>query len=950
MRIGSSARILAGFLVLATALDTQPALLRIDQENFPDQIYKPECDVCCPITIRTVLSTIFSTIFQDRTQYVTATEHDVATKVEYITQFVTTTATRTYESSYPVTVTKKVGCNGHIYGRSDASDSEGHDAELQQLRGRTHDDCHTTTATEWVTTTATKVVTGIESVIKTQTVPKTVPVPTTLHGMTTVVGSTTIWRPTTYVRTTTVISEHPVTRTVDNTVYTTKSTTVYTTMVSTVATSYPVVSHITESLTKTVTAPGEFTTITKPAVTITKSGQVTTRPAQTVTKSLTQTVTAPGKFTTITKPAVTITKSGQVTTRPAQTIIKSLTQTVTAPGECTTPIKPAVTITKSGQVTTQPAQTITKSLTQTVTAPGEFTTITKPAETISKSGQIVTKPAQTITKSLTQTVTASREITTITKAGTTVTLSAQPSTVSLPAQTHTVPWPTLVSTLTKTLPVKTVEITRDQTTKTIVQPGTTVTEKQTQTLPPSFITEPAKTITVTPIFNVTLCPTPTGSSAPLSPTSDLTFGCRPGTVCNPPKPDWCNFWPGPPADDFLCNPNDCIPSPPFTLTTWEPGKTHSYPPSYGYFNLDPEPFGLSHDIFGYKMYQQLVDDHTTTLTTGNSEPQKSLTTTTVPTNDANPYHPNSLREDEDADEMRGPGESRKDVTAPESCYDDCNNAYVTAESIGKIDRLCAEGSTFRVNYGICTSCIKSVTNDTAKAMVDYVDPRFAQFLDFCSGKKAGKPNPTQGQLESMVTKLPPVRTSSQADTSDPGFTPVTPIVTASTETPTRYDPPSGLSSSSPADLGQFTSVAEGQDPISKTKTKTNPSTWTEQSSADKAQPTAAASTSNSNTVDTQSTHSQDGATSFSPAVQTSSSPTGPSSAQSGKGLHGTHDAESTITESPSTTTTTPGDSPHPSVTRVTAAATRLLPPRSLTLALTPPALFASAATFLIMLF
>lgn len=58
MRIGSSARLLASSLALATALETQPVLLRIDQEQYPDQTHKAECDVCCPTVIRTVLSTI----------------------------------------------------------------------------------------------------------------------------------------------------------------------------------------------------------------------------------------------------------------------------------------------------------------------------------------------------------------------------------------------------------------------------------------------------------------------------------------------------------------------------------------------------------------------------------------------------------------------------------------------------------------------------------------------------------------------------------------------------------------------------------------------------------------------------------------------------------------------------------------------------------------------------
>ncbi|GAB0136837.1 hypothetical protein EsDP_00005125 [Epichloe bromicola] len=545
MRIGSSTRFLAAFLISASALETQlAALLRIDLEQFPDQVYEAACHSCCPVTIRTVLSTVISTIFQDRTEYVTATQHDVSTQLEYITQFVTTTATTTHASSYPVTITKTVGCHGHHYKSVDPSNPEDNAVEVQRLEGRT-DGCHTTTVTEWITTTATRLVTGIESIIKTQTLPVTVSVPTTVHDTKTIIGSTTIWMPTTYVRTTTVISEHPVTRTVDNTIYTTRSTTVYTTMVSTVATSYPAISYI------------------------------------------------------------------------------------------------------------------TKSLNQTVTAPGHLTTITRPAETITRSGEIITKPAQTITK-----------------AGKTVTVPAQPSTVTLPAETQTVPGSTVVKTLTRTLPPTTVKITQDQATKTIVQPGTQVTQVQTQTLPPSLITKPASTVTVTPVFDVTLCPTPTGATAPLSPTSDLTFGCKPGYVCNPPKPNGCNTWPGPPADDFLCDTKDCIPSPPFTNTTWDQCNTHYYPPSYGYFNLDPEVFGLSYDIFESQSYEEVVNGHITTVTTGNWEPQKSLAAWPKPIDTSRPVSPAVRARAAEPSQLRD-CRSKRDIT-PAICFDDCNNAYVIA--------------------------------------------------------------------------------------------------------------------------------------------------------------------------------------------------------------------------------------------------------------------------------
>ncbi|KAG5918405.1 hypothetical protein E4U42_006866 [Claviceps africana] len=567
MRFGSSARILAGSLVFATALETQPALLRIDQENFPDHIYKPECDVCCPTVIRTVLTTVFCTVFQDRTQYVTATEHDVTTKLEYTTQFVTKTATRTYESSYPITLTKTVGL----------PDGEGHGVDVRELRGRTYDRCLTTTATEWVTTTATKLMTEIETVVRTETLAVSVPVPTTLHDTATVVGSTTIWVPTTYVRTTTVVSEHAVTRTVDETVYTTRSTTIFTTMVSTVATSYPVISYVTDSPTRTVTAPEAWTTVTRPAVTVTQSGRVVTRPVQ----------------------------------------------------------------------------TITRWLAHTVPASEERTTTTKPAETR----------------------------------------------------------------------------------------------------------------TATPVFHVTLCPAPTGSSAPLPPTSDLTFGCKPGTVCDPPKPNGCNFWPGPPADDFLCRPDDCVASPPLANTHWQPGQAHSYAPPHGYFNLNPEDFGLSYDIFGYESHPGATPSATTCDSRAVPVP---VPIRPRPTYGAAPYHP-VVRP-----QKTGARHGKRDEVTPEGCYNDCNSAYQVALSIGKIDRLCAPGGDFRGAYDLCAACLGNSTNGLGLALGGNVASRFVQFLRFCAGKAAGRP--TADQIQLPVTTVPPSESSSRADTSDLPFTPVTPTV------------------------------------------------------------------------------------------------------------------------------------------------------------------------------
>lgn len=62
-----------------------------------------------------------------------------------------------------------------------------------------------------------------------------------------------------------------------------------------------------------------------------------------------------------------------------------------------------------------------------------------------------------------------------------------------------------------------------------------------------------------------------------------------------------------------------------------------------------------------------------------------------------------------------------------------DNAYKAAESIGKTDALCEEGSEFKSAADVCLVCIDA--NGSAQAGSDSKDlpPSLAQFLDFCNG-------------------------------------------------------------------------------------------------------------------------------------------------------------------------------------------------------------------------
>ncbi|KAF5123461.1 hypothetical protein E5D57_011374 [Metarhizium anisopliae] len=629
MRLASSLGLFTSLVAAVPGLDVGAGvegLLTVDLNLFPDSVLAARCDECCPTTIRTVISKIYC--------------------------------------DPPYT-------NG--YESTEGTNTE----QIPKLKGRTHG-CRTTTVTSWATTTATKTVTGIESVVTTITVPQE----TTIHDTHTVVHSTTIWVPTTYTETKTVVSEHPVTLTVDNTKYTTKSTTIVTTFVSTVITSFPVVT--------TLTLPG-------------------------------QTITAPG-------------------------------QTITAPG-------------------------------QTITAPGQ--TITAPGQTITAPGETVTAPGHDVTQTL---------------AGPTVTAPGQTSTITLPGVTKTLPASTIVTTQIRTLPPSTVHVTDDQETKTITRPGYTVIETSILTLPPTTIEKPATTVTVTPMFDVSLCPTPTGVSTPLDAKSNRTFGCEPGYVCNPPKPNGCNLWPKPPSDDFLCDPNDCIPSPPFAKVEWQECETGYYPPSYGYFNLDPEGFGLSYDIFEYKVINETINGHPSMITTGNWGSQSSLTAWPKP---SPPASHGQMRKR--INDHKACHKSKRDIVVPSICYKPCNEAYLIALSTGKTDGLCDRDSKFRAAEVSCSNCIKANANSNSTSTGEAQKEPFEQFINFCGGTKAEKP-PTASPTtpEQLVTQQPTIGTSTQVDVSHPAFTPILSSENIASSAPSTPSPTSSVGSTN--SMGSTNSV------------------------------------------------------------------------------------------------------------------------------------------------
>ncbi|CAH0048589.1 unnamed protein product [Clonostachys solani] len=589
----------------------------------------------------------------------------------------TTTYTTTYTTSYPVTTTKTVNCRP---GSTSSSPSY-----PTNVYGRTPPQpiCDTITTTVWTTTTTTELLyttvpttivvpTTIDNTVQVPTtVDNTVQVPTTIDNTvqvpTTIDNTITI--PTTIDRTsyitkttatpTTVWQTTTFTETVERTATVTSGTTIFTTEYRTVTSSYPVVSWATSYITETfrTTLPGQVTTL--PGTTSITTYTVT---ADGTTSVVTSTVTLPAS--TVTLPGSVTTLPGQVTTLPGTTSVTTLT--VTADGT-------------------------TSVITSTITLPAS--TFTLPASTVTLPGQVTTLPGQTVTAP-----------------GATITAPAQ--TITLPGEVTTLPGSTVVTTATVLGPERTITVTRDGSTIISTVPGPTSYVPTTITIPPVTVTVPPSTLTVTTITSVTLCPAPTATLAStFQAKSKLTFGCKPGYVCNPKKPDTCNFWPAPPQNDYTCAYEDCIPSPPIKNVTWEGNQTGYYPPQFGYFNLNPNAFGLSYDIFEAEVIVKEKHGKLVTITTGNWESQTSISTFERSTSTAVPV-------------VRRRLDKRAFSTAPAVCYSTCNNAYILASSLGKNDELCDPNGDFTAGYNACIKCIEDNIGESQTTPREIVDPEF----------------------------------------------------------------------------------------------------------------------------------------------------------------------------------------------------------------------------------
>jgi hypothetical protein len=246
---------------------------------------------------------------------------------------------------------------------------------------------------------------------------------------------------------------------------------------------------------------------------------------------------------------------------------------------------------------------------------------------------------------------------------------------------------------------------------------------------------------------------------------------------------------------------------------WPENETSYYPPTEGYFNLNPNAFGLSYEIFEVHEIVTKIHGKKTTITTGNwvsqtdlthFPPEPTTTTTTLKNYGRGlPSHRISKRDD---------------TVAPAVCYDICNTAFLEGQRVGPKDELCEEHSPFLDYSASCQECIADNKADLKLTLREYVGPAFEVFWDFCNVQ------PPQSQVtttdlppQTQVTDTPTVQTSTQQPPNT--STEPEPITTTSTTS----------SSSSSEEPEPSTSTSEQPQPSS-TSTSTPPETSSSSSS------------------------------------------------------------------------------------------------------------------------
>ncbi|KAK5209539.1 hypothetical protein LTR47_002326 [Exophiala xenobiotica] len=277
---------------------------------------------------------------------------------------------------------------------------------------------------------------------------------------------------------------------------------------------------------------------------------------------------------------------------------------------------------------------------------------------------------------------------------------------------------------------------------TVVSPTTIVSERTITSIGLSTLTD---TVTSTVVSDVTTTVSTCSSSSTLSglvtctsriinPTytpkaplpSNYHWGCPPGTICTPPQIN-CNWEQNPPAESYVCSPDECKPSPPLPVpsdwnSTW-PTPTEANcawdTPVLGFFHLNPELFDLSFAIFD--IYGQPVCPTPSPTPSGwqdwNDWPKATATST--------PKFP-----------RRGSRNIIAEIVnrqalgiAPAACYGVFDNTQSVAQGIGYVyNPLCPSGTDFMNGVSACRAC--SSANGGSSATTDDF-PKLQNYFTWC---------------------------------------------------------------------------------------------------------------------------------------------------------------------------------------------------------------------------
>ncbi|TLS31553.1 hypothetical protein PpBr36_02990 [Pyricularia pennisetigena] len=431
--------------------------------------------------------------------------------------------------------------------------------------------------------------------------------------------------------------------------------------------------------------------------------------------------------------------------------------------------------------------TVTKTSTTT-----ETSTVTK---TLTVQSIVLTTDTVTASFTATETATATETVRQTTRLTTTAT------TTSLSTVVTTFP----PMTVTMTLSGSTVFSTISASTMTRIE---TVEIIQTITLAPETII-----LTTTTPSPVSVCPAPTAAAlvARRSSNPRLKWGCEPGYICSPPKPEGCNVWSSCPPKDYVCEPQYCRPAPPLQIgPETSSNETGWVPPNPFYFNLDPTKFGLTGSIFEKYEVIQVVEGQTTTVTTGDWTPHASVAQpTAAPGSPALHMYKPKKREDNligprrilSWKDLRNAVKRAKRLYRRQNganlpprmavCYRPCHDAFLEAQDIGFRPRLCIEGSSYQDNVNGCFGCLDVWRNETQTGSVrEYVGDQFEEYLAYCDVNDGTTP-PSGPQ--SIVSTEPGLTSASQGGAVTSGA-PI-PITSTSVSTSDSASDSSSVSSS-----------------------------------------------------------------------------------------------------------------------------------------------------------